>query len=462
MAANPDSIAHENVHLLQITECRAINMEDSDKAFYTGTDGRSMSRFDHDPLIFTCRLIPKGGEKAFIPPVLSQNTEEPTAKDVKGISAALTTAVNALKGLEQPDAKDLLLRMETFNDQLIRFINETNENIPEVENLPYRNKRTPSRVNSHSLSRMEFTPEPRDHGVREQAISTEQSSMGTSVEPQRSLFDGAPTLEVSQEGEANIASASRSAVVQCSDELKTLLKLPGEEYNNKTVLTERIKSMGLLYLGEPEDTALYFDRLPGNPWWPGPNIGTREELRSLPKHELQGIYDKMRRPFLETKIIEKEVVEEVAVEEVEEQHVEAKEQEVAKTDVFVSSNGRVAASSLRPAVAHCDNDYDREALKREGKDHDSKSLLRDLIRHMALIILNRPKESSRVPYKELKDQLWWPAPEVSSRIGLWLLSLGRLREMYDALRRYFVSTIDFAADFAARPPAAAAPPAAFA
>lgn len=81
---------------------------------------------------------------------------------------------------------------------------------------------------------------------------------------------------------------------------------------------------------------------------------------------------------------------------------------------------------------------------------------------MALIILNRPKESSRVPYKELKDQLWWPAPEVSSRIGLWLLSLGRLREMYDALRRYFVSTIDFAADFAARPPAAAAPPAAFA
>jgi hypothetical protein len=64
---------------------------------------------------------------------------------------------------------------------------------------------------------------------------------------------------------------------------------------------------------------------------------------------------------------------------------------------------------------------------------------------MVLDIVNR--EWSTVPYKELKTELWWPAPNVSSRLGLWILSLEKLREIYDDLRRYFVPTvIDLSAD----------------
>jgi hypothetical protein len=218
--------------------------------------------------------------------------------------------------------------------------------------------------------------------------------------------------------------------------------MPGEEYNNKTVLVERIRSMSLVLLGESEDTALYYNRLPGNSWWPGPDIGTLKDLRSLPKEELREIYDKMRVAFVGTETPDQVVVQDVVqgvvqgvVEEIEHQ-VEEPEREAIKS--MNTSNGMVAKPLLRAAFMHCDNEYDRKALKLSGNEHSSASLLRDLIRHMALDILNRPKESSRVPYKELKEKLWWPAPEVSSRIGLWMLSLERLQGIYDDLRRYFV------------------------
>ena len=114
--------------------------------------------------------------------------------------------------------------------------------------------------------------------------------------------------------------------------------------------------------------------------------------------------------------------------------------ENVETAVAATKPVLVHATSKRGRVAlvHCDNEFDKENLKLPKEDHTEASLLRDLIRHMALDLLGSPKESINVPYKDLAKEIWWPAPDVKSRVGLWMLSLERLQNVYGLLREYFV------------------------